>query len=86
MALGKITKIADGELGQGGSNERWGTLSIGVDGDPLHAAVPSEVGDYRRFYAGVREPCSGSPSKDLATADGCMAGSAHSRVGEAKLR
>ena len=66
-ALNKITKIEDGEWGKEPS-EHWGTLSVGVDGDPVSAPVPSEIGDYRRFYAAVRDALLGTPSKELATA------------------
>jgi len=67
VALGKITKIEDSSWGQE-PEDRWGTLSIGVDGDPVATQVPSEPGDYRRFYSGVRDALSGSASKELATA------------------
>jgi len=66
-ALGKISKIGDGEWGKEPA-EKWGTLSVGVEGDPITKAVPSEAGDYRLFYSGVRDSLLGSPSKDLATA------------------
>jgi len=66
-ALGKITKIDDGEWGKE-AQECWGTLSIGVDSDPVCTPVPSELGDYRRFYAGVRDALLGGASKELATA------------------
>ena len=66
-ALSKIVKIEDAAWGKE-SQDRWGTLSVGVDGDPVATPVPSEPGDYRRFYAGVRDALLGSPSEELATA------------------
>jgi len=66
-ALNKITKIEDSAWGHE-PQDRWGTLSIGVDGDPVPTPVPSEPGDYRRFYAAVRDALQGNPSNDLATA------------------
>lgn len=66
-ALNKITKIEESTWGQE-PQDRWGTLSVGVDGDPVATPVPSQIGDYRRFYAGVRDALLGTPSNDLATA------------------
>ena len=66
-ALSKIAKIEDAAWGKE-PQDRWGTLSVGVDGDPVATPVPSEPGDYRRFYAGVRDALLGNPSEELATA------------------
>ena len=65
--LGKITRIGEGDWGNEAS-ERWGTLSIDVDSGVATKPVPSEIGDYRRFYAAVRDSFAGKPEKDLATA------------------
>ncbi|HEX5243433.1 MAG TPA: Gfo/Idh/MocA family oxidoreductase [Tepidisphaeraceae bacterium] len=53
-ALGKISKISDANWGQE-PEERWGTLSIDGDDGIANRQVPSEAGDYRRFYSGVRD-------------------------------
>jgi scyllo-inositol 2-dehydrogenase (NADP+) len=53
-ALGKITKIADANWGHE-SNDHWGTLSVDVDSGVVTRPVPSATGDYRLFYAGVRD-------------------------------
>jgi len=53
-ALGKITKISEDDWGHE-TEEHWGTLAIDADGGIVTRPVPSEVGDYRRFYAGVRD-------------------------------
>ena len=66
-ALGKITKIEDAEWGNEPA-ESWGTLSVDGDGGLSTKSIPSEIGDYRRFYAGVRDALLGNPSKNLATA------------------
>ena len=42
-------------------------MSVDEDGGMITKPVPSESGDYRRFYAGVREALLGNPSKELAT-------------------
>jgi scyllo-inositol 2-dehydrogenase (NADP+) len=65
-ALGTIARIGDGEWGSEPSSS-WGTLSVDEDGGMITKPVPSESGDYRRFYAGVREALLGNPSKELAT-------------------
>lgn len=66
-ALNRITQIGEGEWGQEPS-DKWGTLNIGGEGTILSKQLPSEPGDYRRFYAGVRNALLGTPSKELATA------------------
>lgn len=66
-ALSKITRIESSTWGQEPQNQ-WGTLSLGVDGDPVAKPVPTEIGDYRRFYSEVRDALLGTPSKELATA------------------
>ena len=58
-ALGKVTKIAESNWGEEAS-EHWGTLSVDVDGSVVTRPVPSAVGDYRHFYAGVRDVLLGS--------------------------
>jgi len=65
-ALGTLARIGDGEWGSEPSSS-WGTLSVDEDGGMITKPVPSESGDYRRFYAGVREALLGNPSKELAT-------------------
>ena len=66
-ALAKITRIEDANWGQE-REDRWGTLSLGAEGDPVASPVPSERGDYRRFYEGVRDAMLGGASNELATA------------------
>jgi predicted dehydrogenase len=66
-ALNQITKIGDGEWGNEPS-DKWGTLSIGGEGTVLSKPIQSEPGDYRRFYAGVRDTLLGNSANELATA------------------
>ena len=66
-ALGKITRIGEGEWGKE-PEEHWGTLSVEAASEMVSKPLPSEIGDYRRFYAGVRDALLGTPSKELATA------------------
>ena len=66
-ALNQITRIGEGEWGKE-PQDKWGTLSIGGEGTVLSKQLPSEPGDYRKFYAGVRDALLGTASKALATA------------------
>ena len=65
-ALGKLTKISNGEWGEE-PEERWGTLSTEEEGGMATKQVRSEAGDYRQFYAGVRDVLMGNSVKQLAT-------------------
>jgi predicted dehydrogenase len=53
-ALMKITRIDDPAWGQEPSAS-WGTLHIGVEGGTVSRPVQPVHGDYRLFYAGVRD-------------------------------
>ncbi len=53
-----------GELPQGAAwgrepEERWGTLSIETGGSIASQAVPTEAGDYRRYYENIRDAIEG---------------------------
>ena len=66
-ALNKITKITDADWGKEPA-EKWGTLSIDVDGKIETRQVPSEAGDYRRYYEWVRDVLAGQSDVSPATA------------------
>jgi predicted dehydrogenase len=53
-ALNKITRIEDSAWGREPAAD-WGTLHVGVDGGTVSRAVEPLVGDYRLYYAGVRD-------------------------------
>jgi predicted dehydrogenase len=53
-ALGKITRIADAEWGKEPPSN-WGTLSVDVDGNMVTCPVEPIPGDYRLYYAGIRD-------------------------------
>jgi predicted dehydrogenase len=53
-ALNKITRIDDRSWGQEAPHE-WGTLTVDVDGCVVTRPVSPTPGDYRLFYAGVRD-------------------------------
>lgn len=67
-ALGKITRIDSPDWGKE-APEHWGTLSIGADGTALARPLESIPGDYRLFYAGVRDAILGKGPAPVAAID-----------------
>ncbi len=65
-ALGKITKITEANWGQE-ATDHWGTLSADVDGGLVTQPVPSATGDYRLYYAGVRDVLLGNAAAPPVT-------------------
>jgi predicted dehydrogenase len=65
-ALNAITKITDANWGQE-PNDRWGTLSVDIDGKLTTRPEPSAIGDYRLFYAGVRDVLLGNATAPPVT-------------------
>ena len=53
-ALNQITRITDPQWGHE-TTEHWGSLRVDVEGSTITCPVPAVVGDYRQFYAGVRD-------------------------------
>jgi predicted dehydrogenase len=53
-ALGKITRIEDASWGTE-PPAHWGTLSVDVDDDRITCPVEPIPGDYRLYYAGIRD-------------------------------
>ena len=47
----------------------WGTLAVASDGAPVDRSVPSIPGDYRRFYAGVRDAILGKAKPPVKAID-----------------
>jgi scyllo-inositol 2-dehydrogenase (NADP+) len=54
VALSKITRIDDPAWGQVAPGD-WGTLTVDVDSCAVTRPVSPTTGDYRLFYAGVRD-------------------------------
>jgi len=65
-ALNAITKITDANWGQEPS-DHWGTLSVETDGKLETRPEPSVTGDYRIFYAGVRDVLLGNATAPPVT-------------------
>jgi scyllo-inositol 2-dehydrogenase (NADP+) len=53
-ALSQLTRIPDGPWGQEATTS-WGTMNVDVDGGMVIRPVTSTPGDYRIYYAGVRD-------------------------------
>lgn len=53
-ALSKLTHIPEGPWGQE-PTANWGTLSVDVEGGMVTRPITPTAGDYRLFYAGIRD-------------------------------
>lgn len=67
-ALGKVTRIEDADWGQE-SAANWGTLSMEVDGGLASRPVAPIPGDYRRYYAAIRDALLGKTAPPVAAVD-----------------
>jgi len=67
-ALNKITRIASPTWGEEASPD-WGMLHVDVDGGMVTRPVATVAGDYRRFYAGVRDALQGKGELPVGAAD-----------------
>ncbi|MFZ1085011.1 MAG: Gfo/Idh/MocA family oxidoreductase, partial [Terracidiphilus sp.] len=53
-ALNKIARIESSAWGQEAA-DRWGLLKVDIDGGKVTRPVPPVPGDYRLYYAGIRD-------------------------------
>lgn len=67
-ALAKVTRITDPHWGEEPSSA-WGTLSVNVDGGIVTRPIAPIAGDYRYFYAGVRDTLLGNALPPVAAVD-----------------
>jgi predicted dehydrogenase len=67
-ALNKITQITAAHWGQEPSSE-WGVLCVDVEDGMVSRPVASLPGDYRRFYAGVRDALLGNAPPPVPATD-----------------
>jgi scyllo-inositol 2-dehydrogenase (NADP+) len=67
-ALNKITRIAAGNWGQEPAAD-WGLLYVDVEGGMVSRPVASIPGDYRMFYAAVRDAITGDAPPPVAAID-----------------
>ncbi len=68
-ALNKITRIDDRNWGAEPAHD-WGLLHVGIDGGSVSRPVPALPGDYRLFYAGVRDALEGQGPAPVTAVDG----------------
>jgi len=67
-ALNQLTRIPEGPWGQEPATS-WGTLNVDVDGGMVIRPVTPTAGDYRIYYAGVRDAVLGSAPPPVAAID-----------------
>jgi predicted dehydrogenase len=68
-ALNKIARIEDPNWGEEPARD-WGLLHVGIDGGSVSRPVPALRGDYRLFYAGVRDALEGLGPAPVMGVDG----------------
>ncbi|HUA99778.1 MAG TPA: Gfo/Idh/MocA family oxidoreductase [Terracidiphilus sp.] len=67
-ALNQITRIGDERWGREPQAE-WGTLHVDVDGGMVTHPVEPETGDYRLYYAGIRDALLGKAAVPVEPVD-----------------
>jgi predicted dehydrogenase len=67
-ALNKVTHIEDPHWGEE-PTAAWGTLHVDVDGATITKPLPPIVGNYRRYYEGVRDAVLGKSPAPVAALD-----------------
>ena len=67
-ALNKITRIAASNWGQEPAAD-WGLLYVDIEGGMVSRPVTSIAGDYRQFYAGVRDALHGKAKAPVSALD-----------------
>jgi predicted dehydrogenase len=68
-ALNKITRIADRAWGREPEKE-WGVLHFGIEGGTVTTPVAPLAGDYRLYYAGIRDALLGKAPPPVTGLDG----------------
>ena len=67
-ALTKITRIDDAKWGQEPA-ANWGVLHVGIDGGTVSRPVPALAGDYRVYYAAIRDALLGKAAPPVSGID-----------------
>ena len=68
-ALGQISRIADDPCWGREPAANWGVLHVGIDGGTVTRPVEPVVGDYRLYYAGIRDALLGKAPAPVAAID-----------------
>ena len=71
-ALNKITRITDAGWGHEPSSS-WGVLHVDIDGGAVSRPLPALVGDYRLYYASIRDALLGKAAAPVTGLDGWRA-------------
>jgi len=72
-ALSKVLRIDEKIGGPAWGQESptsWGVLHVGIDGGSVSRPVPALVGDYRHYYAGIRDALLGKAPPPVSAVDG----------------
>ena len=67
-ALNHLTRIADPRWGRESQSE-WGTLHVGIDGGTVTHPIEPIPGDYRLYYAGIRDALLGKAEPPVRAID-----------------
>ena len=67
--LNKVTRIDDPHWGSE-PQANWGVLHTGIDGGSVSRPVPALTGDYRLYYAGIRDALLGKSAPPVSGIDG----------------
>lgn len=68
-ALTKVTHITDATWGREPASA-WGLLYVDIDGGSVSRPVPAVTGDYRLYYAGIRDAMLGKAPAPVTGIDG----------------
>jgi predicted dehydrogenase len=68
-ALSQITRIEDPAAWGHEPAANWGMLHVGIDGGSVTRPVEPVVGDYRLYYAGIRDALLGKAAAPVAAID-----------------
>jgi len=68
-ALNTITRIDDSAWGQEQAAQ-WGQLHVAINGGSVSRPLPALAGDYRLYYAGIRDALLGKAAPPVTGVDG----------------
>jgi predicted dehydrogenase len=67
-ALARLTRIEDPNWGREPA-ANWGVLHVGIDGGEVARPIEPDRGDYRQYYAGIRDALLGKEPAPVAAID-----------------
>jgi scyllo-inositol 2-dehydrogenase (NADP+) len=84
-ALNKITRIDDPWWGHEAATA-WGVLHVGIDGGSVSRPIAAIPGDYRLYYAGIRDALLGKAAAPVTGLDGWRVARLLERAQESSLK